>query len=216
MKDIVIFDMSGVLFDTEHILYDSNVYAFHQQGLEFHHEDYIRFAGTSQARNLELTIELVGDESLGYRIYQDAHEYRLKTYKEKGAPKMPGLDDLLGRLAAEGIQMIVASSNDLTTVDRLLNKANIAGYFQGIVTGDQVEYAKPHPDIFLKALELANGEKNQAVCIEDSLNGVEAARRAGVDVIMVPDQIQPTAQAYEDCIAIVDRIDLALPHILNN
>lgn len=216
MKDLVIFDMSGVLFDTETVLYESNQRAFAKENINFEWEDYLKYAGTSQKQNRRLTIEKVGDEALGNKIYQDAYDIRLEIYKEKGAPKKEGLDELLKALAKAGIKMIVASSNDLSMVQTLIDKAGIGHYFDGIVAGDQMEEAKPHPDIYLKALASTGIAKEKAIAIEDSLNGVEACQRANLDVIMVPDLIEPTAKEKAATLAICETIDQCLPFILES
>lgn len=216
MKKLVIFDMSGVLFDTEKVLLESNRQAFAQENIEFTYEDYIKYAGTSQKQNLALTIEKVKDQELGNKIYQTAHEIRQIIYRDQGAPKMPGLDECLKELEAHSIDMLVASSNDLEVVKLLLEKADISHYFRGIVAGDQLTQAKPHPEIFLKALERGKVDKHEAVAVEDSINGVEAGYRAGIDVIMVPNLIQPTEREKKNSLAIVDRVDLILPYILKN
>ena len=216
MKKLVIFDMSGILFDTEKVLMESNQQAFAQENIEFTYADYIKYAGTSQKQNLALTIEKVKDPSLGNKIYQNAHEIRQNIYQDQGAPKMPGLDECLKELDAHSIDMLVASSNDLEVVKLLLEKADISHYFKGIVAGDQLTQAKPHPEIFLKALAMGGADKNQAVAIEDSINGVEAGHQAGLDVIMVPNLIQPTEREKKNSLAIVDRVNLILPYILEN
>jgi len=60
---------------------------------------------------------------------------------------------------------------------------DISGYFDGIVSGDDVEQSKPAPDIFLKASNLAGVEPEFCIVIEDSVNGVNAARAAGMKVV---------------------------------
>ena len=129
---------------------------------------------------------------------------------------MPGLDECLKELHAHSIDMLVASSNDLEVVELLLEKVDISHYFNGIVAGDQLTQAKPHPEIFLKALAMGGVDKSRAVAIEDSINGVEAGHQADLDVIMVPNLIQPTEREKKNSLAVVDRVDLILPYILEN
>lgn len=216
MKELVIFDMSGVLFDTERVLFESNRQAFAKHGLAFSWEDYRKYAGTSQKENQRLTLEKVGDEGLAQAIYDEAYVIRLRTYQQEGVAKKEGLDHLLASLHENGIQMVVASSNDYDMVKNLCDKADISHYFDRIVAGDQMKEAKPHPDIYLKALQLTGVDKEKAIAIEDSINGVEACVRANLDVIMVPDLIEPGDKEKQATVAICQSIDQCLPYILED
>ena len=79
--------------------------------------------------------------------------------------------------------MFVASSSSGEIIEAVMKRLNIRAYFDGIVSGDDVKNSKPAPDIFLKASELAGVKPAYCVVIEDSPNGVKAARAAGMKVV---------------------------------
>ena len=79
--------------------------------------------------------------------------------------------------------------------------------------GDQVENAKPDPEIYLKVVADFNIDKEKTIVLEDSLHGVNAAYQAGLDVIMVPDLVAPDDESYDRVLAVVGRLGDALPFI---
>lgn len=75
-----------------------------------------------------------------------------------------------------------------------LKEVNILEYFSVIVTGDMIEKGKPEPDIYLRACKEVDKEPKNCIAIEDSFNGIKSAYRANMNVIMVPDVVQPTEE----------------------
>ena len=102
-----------------------------------------------------------------------------------------GARELLEMLYREGIPAVLASSTKTETVIRELIAADLFGYFKSIIGGDMVTKSKPEPDIFLLAAKRAGFAPEECIIIEDSFNGIRAARAAGGYVIMVPDLKQP-------------------------
>jgi putative hydrolase of the HAD superfamily len=87
-----------------------------------------------------------------------------------------------------GLQVAIGSSSPHSWVDEHAKRLGIFDYFDHIVCQDDVlsGRSKPYPDIFLKALDQLDVQKDAAVVFEDSPNGVLAARRAGIFVVGVP------------------------------
>lgn len=88
-------------------------------------------------------------------------------------------------LRNKGKILSVATSSSRTGVTLALNKLGLYEDFHYIITGDDVEKAKPSPEIYLKALKLANMQPVESIVIEDSISGSMAARQADLDVIIV-------------------------------
>lgn len=80
-------------------------------------------------------------------------------------------------------------------------------YFDEIVCGDDLEKGKPNPEIYLKTCEKLEVKPEEAVAIEDSKNGILAAESAGMQVIMVPDLVEPTEE-------LLTHVDVKLPDLL--
>ncbi|MEG0378318.1 MAG: HAD family hydrolase, partial [Eubacterium sp.] len=73
-------------------------------------------------------------------------------------------------------------------------RAGLGHYFKYIVSGDEVKNGKPAPDIFLKAAELMGVAPECCMVFEDSENGIQAASRAGMKPVMIPDKVQPSPE----------------------
>ena len=80
----------------------------------------------------------------------------------------------------------MASNTPRELVVRALDAAGLAGYFDVVVTAEDVERPKPAPDIYLAACQRLGVEPSEAVALEDSPPGIEAARRAGLTVVAIP------------------------------
>ena len=101
---------------------------------------------------------------------------------------------LLEFIKEKGYKIGLASSTKEKSVRRHLENAKILNYFEVIVTGDMVEHSKPHPEIYLLAVEKLKSEKEKTVAVEDSFHGITSAYRAGIKPIMIPDMVQPTEE----------------------
>lgn len=113
-----------------------------------------------------------------------------------------GVRELLDFLRSGGYSIGLASSTSRPSVEELLERAGIRGYFQSLTTGDMVEHSKPCPDIYLMACESLNVSPAQAMAIEDSPNGIRAAHSAGMLPVMVPDLIAPDQEMRDKSVLI--------------
>ncbi|WP_396187031.1 HAD-IA family hydrolase, partial [Flavobacterium sp.] len=93
---------------------------------------------------------------------------------------LEGVEKLITDLHQNGIQLIVASSASKVTIDRVFKRFNLHQYFSYIVSGEDFPNSKPHPAIFEYAASLSVASKENCVVIEDSTNGVIAAKAAGI------------------------------------
>lgn len=109
----------------------------------------------------------------------------------------PQIPEALQYLQEQGALCAVASSTNSDAVKHYLGRAGILQYFQEIVGGEMVEKSKPEPDIFLLACKRLGQKPEECVVLEDSENGVRAAKKAGCSVICVPDLKQPSEEAAE-------------------
>lgn len=196
----VIFDMDGLILDTEAIYSVSNIEIAKKFGLEGYDESYYKTEiGLSEDHVLKKYIQDYPNFSeKRIREFFDASRKSVReTFKKEGAPLKKGIVELLNYLKQEKIPCIVASSNTKETIEDLLIKADLKDYFIGYVSSNDVTHAKPDPEIVIKALEKLGTKKNETIMLEDSLNGIRASYSAGVPVIMVPDLLEPTAEAIE-------------------
>lgn len=101
----------------------------------------------------------------------------------------PTVIETLNFLKENSILIALASSNTEKAVFSYLDAFNIKNYFNSILCGKDITYSKPNPEIFLKTLSNLNLTSKECIVVEDSINGLTAARRSGITSVMIPDLI---------------------------
>jgi HAD superfamily hydrolase (TIGR01509 family) len=181
----VVFDLDGLLLDTESVWTRAEAELFERHGRTFGAAEKRRMIGTSgpkAARMLEEMLDLPGQ---GVSLAITVRDL-VWTMLEEGAPPQPGAVALVTALADRGTPMGVASNSPRAIVDRALEYSAIDIAFGVVLGGDEVEHAKPAPDLYLQACRALGADPLNAVALEDSPPGVAAARAAGMKVIGVP------------------------------
>lgn len=197
--------MDGLLLDTEAVYCRTNIEYAKKWGLKgYDKAHYLTELGQGEAetyRRYYVDFPETSDENIENFI-KETRESIHTEFTEIGAPIKPGVFELLDYLKAEEIPCVVASSNNRGAIEVLLENAKMADYFTGIVSGDDVTHAKPHPEIVEKAIALLGAEPDELVMLEDSLNGIRASHTAKVPVVMIPDLLPPNDEAREKTVAI--------------
>ena len=188
----VIFDMDGVIFDSERAILECWLVLADKYGLKDLEEVFKKCIGTNDAQTAEI-VESAYAPEFGEGIYdklrKESSEIFHKKYDGVGLPIKPGVKELLDYLKDNNVPIGLASSTKKATVERELTEAGLIDYFDKIIGGDAVKISKPNPEIYLLACEAMGTEPEKAIAIEDSYNGVRAAKAAGMQCIMVPDII---------------------------
>ncbi|MFT7161627.1 MAG: HAD superfamily hydrolase (TIGR01509 family), partial [Bacteroidia bacterium] len=130
----------------------------------------------------------------------------MQELKSGDIQPVPGVIELIKRLHEIEIPMIVASSAIRENIEVVTDRFGITKYFQGYVSGQDVERTKPNPDIFLKAAEKLNIEPENCLVIEDAKHGVEAAKAANMFCIGYRN-LNSGDQDLSKADMIVDKID---------
>ncbi|MEL7636438.1 MAG: HAD-IA family hydrolase [Anaerolineaceae bacterium] len=186
----LIFDFDGLILDTEtaEVKIWEDLYA--QVGLPFDIDAHRGSVGTSGSLVFDPAQPLADREGESRSFEQIRAQYRQKAYQNaKTMEAMEGVVDLIASAKAKGYLLAVGSSASYSWVGSNLARLGLLDEFDVIVTSDDVENAKPDPDIFLKVLEKLGVSAQNALVFEDSQNGVLAAHRAGIRAIAVPNPI---------------------------
>ena len=208
----VIFDMDGVLFDSEKLYIDCCVEAADRLGMENIVETCYRCIGVTVPVTLQILIDTYGDRALVDRFRETAGALFREKYRAGQLAMKPGVRELLEYLKNSGCRIAVASSTRTDIVKKELSDAGILPFFDRIVGGDQVSRSKPNPDIFLRAAEVLDTAPEDCLVIEDSYNGIRAARAAGMRAVMVPDLLPPD----DEMRTLADRILPSLLQVLDS
>jgi HAD superfamily hydrolase (TIGR01509 family) len=181
MIQTVIFDMDGVIVDTEPVHHFAYVQHFKQLNIEVSPEMYASFTGNSTKNiyerlkgiyNLNEDVQMLVETKRN--LFNDAFDQKEDLYL------LDGVEDLIKELHQNGMQLILASSSANVTIQRIFNRFKLDKYFTHKVSGEDFPKSKPHPAIFLKAAELAQTSVENCIVIEDSTNGILAAKAAGI------------------------------------
>jgi HAD superfamily hydrolase (TIGR01509 family) len=184
----LIFDFDGLIVDTEEPIYRSwlEVYAAHGQELPF--DRWVQTVGsTNQAFHPQRHLE----EKLGHRLRDQVLLRRVarRTELVLAQPLLPGVADLVDAARSAGLRLGVASSSTREWVAGHLARLGILERFDCMRCRDDVLHAKPEPDLYIAVLDCLGLAPGEAVAIEDSPNGIVAAKRAGLRCIAVPNPI---------------------------
>lgn len=200
---LFIFDMDGLMLDTESLYYKIWQSIFQSKGnYKLNFEFYKNLIGTPTS-SLEVKYKNEFGQDFPYEDYfNEYRKIRDKKLKEEGAELKYGLKELLIYLNEKNLKCAVATSSFRAMSEPLLIKCGIYHYFDIAIFGDEIKNGKPSPEIFLKALELANVKPENAIVLEDSINGILASHKADIPCIFVKDIVTPSnevlALAY-DC-----------------
>lgn len=198
----VIFDMDGTMFDTENLQVKTWIKIGQKYKFNITEELVKSTIGISREGTKQIYKRALGDK-FDFDYYRNMREENVNAYiEENGVPQKEGLIPLLNYLRDNRYAIAIATSSRNEKTYKYLENAKIKEYFHVVVTGEMISKGKPNPDIFVKAYEMLtnrfeNLEKSQCVVIEDAPGGIEAAKRAKMNVIMVPDLIESTPKIEE-------------------
>ena len=180
MAEAVIFDMDGVLIDSEPLHYRTDTEMLAKLGIS-EGPDYLnRFVGTSNPEMWRAILDEHGIDREIDGILNAQLSLKLKLLKAEEWKPIDGIPELFRALRKYGVPIAVASSSSAIFIKEALKRIRLLDFVDVYVSGESVEHGKPEPDVFLRAAEMIGAEPRDCVVVEDSRNGVLAAKRAGM------------------------------------
>lgn len=187
MVKAIFWDNDGVLVDTEHLYYEASCDALRQVGIEL---SLAQFAHLS----LELgksTLTLAAQQGVADSDIESLRQYKNRRYAEllqDGADPMDGAAETLAALHGK-VAMAIVTSCRRDHFDLIHRRNGLLAYFDFILTREDYRYSKPNPEPYLKALELSGLQAEECLVVEDTRRGLEAAQRAGLRCVVLPNRL---------------------------
>lgn len=210
MIKALLFDMDGLLLDSERVVQESWNAAGEALGYGKVGEHIYNTLGMNAAGRKEYFNNVFGT-GFPYEEFQKlSRKAFFNVADQEGIPLKPGAKELIFYAKQMGYKVgLVTSSRKEYAVD-VLKKAGIFSCFDGCIFGDMVSKSKPDPEIYEKGCKMLGEEPEWCIAFEDAPAGVIAASAAGIDVIMVPDLVQPDDAIRMRTWKVLDSLDEAI------
>lgn len=186
MIKAIIFDMDGVLIEAKDWHYHALNKALQLFGFEItRHEHLTTYDGLPTSRKLKmLSKEKNLPESLHDFINEMKQAYTMEMVYTQCKPKFTH-ERALSNLKANGYKLAVASNSIKSTIETMMKYAHLDGYLDATFSCEDVAEAKPHPDIYIRAIKSFGLQPEECLIVEDNENGIKAAQASGAHVLVV-------------------------------
>jgi beta-phosphoglucomutase len=184
--EAVVFDMDGVLIDAKDWHYEALNKALVLFGYEISRADHVStFDGLPTRRKLEM---LSRDRGLPRSLHPFLNELKQQYTIDQVYLMCKPLfvhEYALSHLKARGYKLGLASNSIRSTVELMMHKSSLAHYFDVMLSNEDVQKAKPDPDIYLRVAEVLGVAPANCLVVEDNPNGIKAAEDAGCALLVV-------------------------------
>ena len=180
----VLWDMDGTLVDTEPYWIEGETSLIHEYGGDWTHDEAMQLVGQGlwhSARIIQSKGVTLSEDEIIARLTDDV----IAQLVSKGIPWRPGALELLTELRQAGVRTALVTMSISRMAHHVADRLGFVG-FDAVVSGDDVQHSKPHPEPYLRGAELLGVDIADCVAIEDSTAGVGSAVAAGATTIGVP------------------------------
>jgi len=209
----IVFDFDGLILDTEEPVYRSWLEVYQAHGEELPFERWVQIVGsTTSGFHPQHHLE----ERLGRPLPKEVLDRRIgrRTEMILANSVLPGVVQHLDAARQRGLKLGVASSSTREWVAGHLARLGILERFECLRCRDDVANAKPEPDLYLSVLDCLGVDASEAIAIEDSPNGIGAAKRAGMRCVAIPNSITASLDLSEADVTLTSLAELSLGELL--
>lgn len=197
----VVFDLDGVLLDSEQVWDEVRERLATERGGRYGERDQQAMMGMSSNEWSRYMHDVVGLPEPAEEINAEVVRKMLERYRER-LPLIPGAVEAVERLAARW-PLGLASSSNLELIEAFLDASGLRPRFRAWVSSEEVGRGKPAPDVFVEAARRLGARAARCCAIEDSANGLRAAKAAGMRAIALPNPHYPPPP---DVLALADAV----------
>ena len=182
MIEAVIFDMDGVISDTEHLHTKANNAALEEIGITISKQERDRYVGIPTKHSFKKILR-EHNKTLDIAALMKINNEKLRKLIVEEMKPIDGAVDLINSARNAGYKTAVVSSTEIELIEFILERIGVKDRFDRIVSGSDLDNPKPAPDVFLIAAKELGIDPKECLVIEDSANGVSAAKTAGMKCI---------------------------------
>jgi beta-phosphoglucomutase-like phosphatase (HAD superfamily) len=181
----ILFDMDGVLMDSEPLHLRATQLALGDRARSYTQRDNQTFFGAPDSETFRILRILFDLEASTDDLVRRKREHLISMVRGEGRG-LPGVPEIPLRFHEAGLRLGLVSASARSVIDAILEVVGLGGAFQTVVSGDEVARGKPAPDGYLMAARRLAVEPEQCFVVEDTRNGVLAAKAAGMVAAAVP------------------------------
>jgi HAD superfamily hydrolase (TIGR01509 family) len=196
MLSAIIFDLDGLLADSEPWWSEIDAKLLAEQGVTYRGEHHQNVVGVSYRLAVEFYKNAFGLTAPTEEMMRRRGEIATEFFANR-VDLFPNVKEVLEKLRQMKLHLAVATSSVSVSARPFLDRHQLTGFFEVIVTGEEVEHGKPAPDIYLCAAEHLGIPVDACLVIEDALPGVAAAKAANIRVAAIPDMRFVDPREYE-------------------
>jgi HAD superfamily hydrolase (TIGR01509 family) len=209
----VVFDFDGLILDTEEPVYRSWLEVYEAHGEELPFERWVQIVGST---TIGFHPQHHLEERLGRPLTKEVLDRRVGRRTELVLAKqlLPGVVERIDEAKALGLKLGVASSSTADWVRGHLARLGILERFDCLRCRDDVANVKPEPDLYIAVLACLGVPPSEAIAIEDSPNGLTAAKRAGMRCVAIPNSITARLDLSHADLLVGSLAEVTLPDLL--
>jgi len=208
--EAVVFDLDGVIVDSEHVWDAAREVLARERGGHWHENAQTDMMGMSSTEWSRYMHDVIGLKDPPEEISAAVVSRLEATYREE-LPLIDGAPEAIARLA-ERWPLAVASSSNRPIINLVLELSGLDRFFRVTVSSEEVQHGKPSPDVYLEAALRLGVDPEHAVAVEDSHNGILAAKAGGMRVVAIPNRrYQPGEGALAEADAVLKDISELTP-----
>ena len=204
MLKAVLFDMDGVIVDTEPLHRKAYFLMFKDMDIAVTEAMYTSYTGQSTINICRQLVEYFNlDAAPQTLVAIKRKHFKYLFENDTSLQLLDGVLALIKNYYNNGLTLVLASSASMPNINRIFERFDLDQYFVAKLSGADLKESKPHPEIFIKAVDLSNCRKENCIVIEDSDNGIKAANAAHIFVFGYANKLSQ-GQTLEDADAVVE------------
>jgi HAD superfamily hydrolase (TIGR01509 family) len=209
----VVFDLDGLLLDSEQVWDAAREQLARERDGRWHENAQRDMMGMSSREWSRYMHDVIGLPEQPEEINREVVRRLEAIYRER-LPVIPGAREAVERIAARW-PLALASSSNRELIDLVLELLGVADLFRATVSSEEVARGKPAPDVYLEAARRLGVDPTKAAAVEDSDNGIRAAKAAGMRVVAIPNKhFPPGPDALAEADVVLDSLADLTPEMI--